>query len=134
MSEELDRKVAELVMGEPEPPMKADSERGYYKHWWDEERRYWSAGGNWMLDAPAWRWVPLPFSTNLDQAMRAWHEKFGDDERKGLLLEHYYDHREQRWLWKARNRSFLGSDLGEPDKKPGGAVCNLLLALVEEKH
>ncbi len=90
---ELDRKIAELIMGEPkpEPPSKEYMRNAIT----DSHDRifYYSEGGNWHLwfqgKYTEMVWVPLTFSSDLDLAMRAvntcrygegWRQRLSDDE------------------------------------------------------
>jgi hypothetical protein len=119
MSEELDRKIAELVMGEPEPDALPVEE---HKEEWEEDLfpRY-SKGGNWWCHDRA-DWTPFAFSTDLDLAMRA-VEKVRNGENLGLTSL-------PDGAWKAGG---LGCPWAMSGLTAPEAICRLLLALVEEK-
>lgn len=124
MSKELDRRIAETIFGEPEPPPPTlDMDTG-------ED----SPGGVWSVAKamPGFRagvWQPESFSTNLDLAMRAVDKYRADvkgvypDYEGALYMEYLPGH-------DPAFEADMGNGYGEGQTLPE-AICRLLLALVE---
>ncbi len=139
MSEELDRRIAVEVMGEPEPDkpelIECRSEEGEvvgFSYSMDTP----SPGGNWRMvqiyehgDEPEWE--PISFSSDLNQAMRAVDKYFLDRGARGSRVLIEYRPAEGVESWRAWLGDFLGSSRGASGNTAAEAVCNLLLALKE---
>ena len=133
--------VAALVMGETEPPMPAaeiveearteqlGAEDGYAGDW------HYSEGGNWRLRfLRAWRrdyecwWEPMPFTENMDHAMRAADAYFAtqpvDDKHYPELFMAY------RHDANGKYEASLDGEVETAQSLPE-AVCKLLVSLVE---
>lgn len=140
MSIELDRRIAEEIMGEPEPnPPEIDdwggavldgiSLQGAVGPMFAGPR---SPGGNWRVvdrwGTDGYEWQPRPFSTDLDQAMRALIEVLGGDA--GFQVEFNLILPEP---WLVYNPTPPFGRHRESLQAPGLtlpiAICNLLLAL-----
>lgn len=125
MSEELDRRIAIEVMGHSVPEE------------WPVKPGSYSDDGNWWVkeEDGMCTWQPLPFSTNLEYAMTAVDKYFEGWRQRNpnlnpSIVMDYVPDLESPW----RTAEELG-------KEPYGfghtlpeAICNLLLALKEEKE
>ena len=140
MSVELDRRIAVEVMGEPEP----SAPRMEAGPWGDvvvDEKGAAvatpSPGGNWRVtsryetgDVP--EWVPLPFSTDFDTAMRAVDEVQKRDDR--FLVEMVY----RLHVWGVAGGVFRGEGqwFGEVDdvthERLPAEIRKLVLASLEK--
>lgn len=138
MSEELDRRVAIEVMGEPEPePAKEIDVWGnlVYSDGGPIPVHNKSKGGNWRIariygrgDKPEWK--PLPFSTFPDHAMRAVRHVLNEHKAEGALLRIEHEPLRDEPAW------FVNLNWPHPAKfargqTPPEAICNLLLTLKE---
>lgn len=118
--DELDRRIAVEVMGEPKPEPYVPEDTPYGRPIVD---RFVSVGGGWRW---AWGvgWQPLPFSTNLERAMSAVHKLLGEEDADFIAT--YDADRPERW-WVIR-----GSCVGK-GRALSQAICYWLLALSEEE-
>lgn len=123
MSAELNRKVAELVMGEPEPPKPTP----------EMDTGTESKGGNWSVvkAMPGFRageWEADDFSGNLDRAMRAVDRHI---EVKGLENIPNDFLMVSRGIWGAPEEMQWTAYFSYPHTARGRtlpeAICNLLL-------
>lgn len=112
MRRDIDHEIAELIMGESQPaPPTLYMDTG-------------EKSGEWMVESG--RWVPRPYSSQIDEAMRA-VEKFSGGEP--TLLMEYYRNKQTGEL------EFMAYDdmkYGYGDTLPE-AICNLLLKLARSK-
>lgn len=127
MSRELDVRVAELVMGEPEPDPYMSDVPGTYGN----SPENWVCVRRPMNALLPLEWKPLPFSTSYEHAMRAVdeylktsHPDFPEEER--YLFAEYMKTAASPWSVTLDSECGLGSTLPE-------AICWLLLALVKER-
>lgn len=120
MSEELDRRVAELVMGQPEPPegLSYSSVSAFRGSW----RPFWVYG----VDGARIHWQPLPFSTDLDQATRA-VDKCLEESGTSAVLEMEY-RKGDDWPYEAYALAVTGHGKGLPE-----AMTRWCLALKERE-
>lgn len=117
MNEELDRRIATEVMGEPEPPIT-----------WPKGFRpsYSQLRPNWGWLITEQRWTPNRFSTDLDQVMRAVDKLYEEANGNMSLIP-------VELAYRAAFKSWYAMGLGVPmveGRTHAEAVCRLLLALV----
>lgn len=134
MSEKLDRRIAVEVMGEQEPPTTELEYPGLLDRYLNDVPTY-SKGGNWQVhylyeNGDVFEWRPVPFSSDLDHAMRAYREYCKNQaKRPALLMEHYLHTGTGELEYSAYDATKYGYGRTLPE-----AICNLLLALVEKKE
>lgn len=136
MSRELDRRIAIEVMGEPEPEYPIP-DYAVMRGGGVITSGYFSEGGNWEaidLYPGGPTWLPRCFSVDLTLAMSVMDKWFGVDERyKYYWLGLDYDPEMAVGNWTA---SLVNTDKEAEEQATGDtlpeAICNLLLALVDE--
>lgn len=118
----LDKKVAEIIFGEPEPEQEWDhAPQGYEAWWWKK----------WMVytDDRVYKPVPFFFSTSLGEAIRAADKYFrggGPSSTPPKLLMEYHPRKVQQPQYSASYNGRYGWGYTLPE-----AIRKLLVALNE---
>lgn len=120
MSEDLDRRIAIEIFKE-EPPSPAKTMGGPTCISFSPARAWSIESGNFLLS----EWEPLPFSSDLGEALRA-VEKARETHPGGLILM-------QNGETRAWTVGGLGAKNWERNQILEVAICNLLLALKEKE-
>jgi hypothetical protein len=132
MSEDLDTQIAELVMGEPEPDPWLSDVPGTYGN----SPENWVCTHRPMSEHMPLTWEPLPFSSDLDLAMRAsetWMNKVHLDKQEEGLVMFYRRFDTPPFMVSVKDAyGTVARCQGTGETLPE-AICRLLLALVKEE-